>query len=668
MSADLGGNIRFDDDVPSVTAGTVADGSITLTTQDAQTIGAATDSDSASFAAAFLAAAVPVYGADGAGSTVIGSYTLTVNNASSGLLSNGLAITLAKVGNDVVGSTSAGEVFRISVAADGNVTLTQTAEVDHVGTGNDLQIALATGKVTLSATATTTDGDGDTATTGVSADLGGNIRFDDDVPVSLNPDDLLIENKGVIGTTDQFTSSLNFVSGADGVGSVKFNSADIYAGTATGSLAPGATTSTVFATDADGRTLSVNGQSLYLYLNADSTVLTAKTAAGVVGFTVTLDGAGGTYTFNPEAVVANGTQVSSSSVTAVGGGNTAWKVLQDIGGTTQDAFVTTKAGATVNTNSGEFGISQGQDFTASLLEGYRIDFLNGVTFTGGGGATYGITGPYNLTNAFRQIVSKTNGGDANITVAAIISNDFDTTGQNSTLFYSDADDPKVNLSPSDIKVYNGTTLVTGLTMTDNIDGSITINGIQQGWTFEINSTTQFNAVQIDNAGGTGAGDFKLGVFSYGADFVGTKIDLNYNVVGTDGDGDQIPGTVDMVMYPDASASSGTALTGTAGDDILLGTNGTDVLNGGAGNDIIAGNSGNDTLIGGLGNDTLTGGSGSDTFKWSLGDQGTAVAPASDHITDFNLVTVASGGEVQIRIQAGCGRRASSCHLTLQQIA
>ena len=40
VSADLGGNIAFDDDVPSVSAATVADGGIVLTTQDAQTIGA----------------------------------------------------------------------------------------------------------------------------------------------------------------------------------------------------------------------------------------------------------------------------------------------------------------------------------------------------------------------------------------------------------------------------------------------------------------------------------------------------------------------------------------------------------------------------------------------------------------------------------------------------
>ncbi|MFM9756691.1 DUF5801 repeats-in-toxin domain-containing protein [Aeromonas dhakensis] len=189
VSADLGGNINFEDDVPSVTINAVADGGITLTTQDAQTIGAASDTATGSFAAAFLAAAVPNYGADGPGTTTVSGYSLSVTDSNSGLTSNGLAITLTKVGNDIVGSTTDGEVFRISVASNGTVTLTQSAELDHlpedVDNSNDNNlISLANGKVLLSATVTVVDGDNDTATGTVSADLGGNINFEDDVPTA----------------------------------------------------------------------------------------------------------------------------------------------------------------------------------------------------------------------------------------------------------------------------------------------------------------------------------------------------------------------------------------------------------------------------------------------------------------------------------------------------
>ncbi|MEH8147293.1 DUF5801 repeats-in-toxin domain-containing protein, partial [Aeromonas hydrophila] len=112
VSADLGGNISFEDDVPSVTINAVVDGGITLTTQDAQTIESASDTATGSFAAAFLAAAVPSYGADGPGTTTVSDYSLSVTDSNSGLTSNGLAITLTKVGSDIVGSTTAGEVFR----------------------------------------------------------------------------------------------------------------------------------------------------------------------------------------------------------------------------------------------------------------------------------------------------------------------------------------------------------------------------------------------------------------------------------------------------------------------------------------------------------------------------------------------------------------------------
>ena len=82
---------------------------------------------------------------------------------------------------------SHGEIFRIAVDAAGTVTLTQSQQIDHLpedvdATNDNFHIDLAAGKVTLSATATVTDGDNDTATSTVSADLGGNIGFDDHIP------------------------------------------------------------------------------------------------------------------------------------------------------------------------------------------------------------------------------------------------------------------------------------------------------------------------------------------------------------------------------------------------------------------------------------------------------------------------------------------------------
>ncbi|MCC4119229.1 DUF5801 domain-containing protein, partial [Aromatoleum toluclasticum] len=74
-----------------------------LTTQDADTIGTAFDTDSGSFTALF--SVTPDMGADDDGAVSPLSYSLSVTTTATGLTSDGDAITVAKVGNDIVGST-----------------------------------------------------------------------------------------------------------------------------------------------------------------------------------------------------------------------------------------------------------------------------------------------------------------------------------------------------------------------------------------------------------------------------------------------------------------------------------------------------------------------------------------------------------------------------------
>ncbi|MFO9211631.1 DUF5801 repeats-in-toxin domain-containing protein [Legionella pneumophila serogroup 1] len=241
---DLGGNVRFADDGPSVTMTVSDNNAITLNTQDADTIGAASDSDSVSFAAAF--AVTPNYGADGAGTTVT-TYALSVSaqGVDSGLDNNGNNIYLYNIAGSVVGSTSATQagittgntIFSLGVnSSSGVVTLTQHQEVDHGLPGASSNYAaqeaiLNTGLVFLNATAVTTDGDGDTATASASLDLGGNVKFDDDGPtvgtISLVADeDNLPRGNNDTASGDAAQSNLtgtlpvNF--GADGAGSIDF--------------------------------------------------------------------------------------------------------------------------------------------------------------------------------------------------------------------------------------------------------------------------------------------------------------------------------------------------------------------------------------------------------------------------------------------------------------
>jgi len=244
QDVDLGGNVRFADDGPGVTVSVTNEASVLLTTQDAETDGDPTASDTASTTADFSGAfsAVPVYGADGAGSTV-GSYALSLygtNGGASGLSSNGAGINLYDVAGVIVGSTAAAAgdisagntVFSISVgAATGVVTLTQDQEIDHpiaddptpTASPFDDQLAvLAAGLVKLTGTATTTDGDGDTATHSQDVDLGGNVRFADDGPSMSTSGTLpvLTVDETVLATnaTGDFSSNFSALFGADGMG------------------------------------------------------------------------------------------------------------------------------------------------------------------------------------------------------------------------------------------------------------------------------------------------------------------------------------------------------------------------------------------------------------------------------------------------------------------
>jgi Ca2+-binding RTX toxin-like protein len=145
--------------------------------------------------------------------------------------------------------------------------------------------------------------------------------------------------------------------------------------------------------------------------------------------------------------------------------------------------------------------------------------------------------------------------------------------------------------------------------------------------------TGFTTLEFSHAGGD---TFKLGGFGAATFEPGAAVELEFDLVLTDGDGDSvvISNGIQVQLSPDNHILQ----TGTDGADFLqvaAGTSGT--LLGLAGSDTLIGDIGNDLLIGGLGNDTLTGGGGSDTFKWMAGEDGT------DTVTDF-VAGFNSGGD------------------------
>nr|WP_279451062.1 retention module-containing protein [Aeromonas hydrophila] len=592
VSADLGGNISFEDDVPSVTINAVVDGGITLTTQDAQTIGSASDTATGSFAAAFLAAAVPSYGADGPGTTTVSGYSLSVTDSNSGLTSNGLAITLTKVGSDIVGSTTAGEVFRISVASNGTVTLTQSAELDHlpedVDNSNDNNlISLANGKVLLSATVTVVDGDNDTATGTVSADLGGNISFEDDVPsVTINA----VVDGGITLTTQDAQT----IGSASDTATGSFAAAFLAAVPSYGADGPGTTTVSGYSLSVTDSNSGLTSNGLAITLTKVGSDIVGSTTAGEV-FRISV-ASNGTVTLTqsaeldhlPEDVdnsndnnlisLANGKVLLSATVTVVDGDNdtATGTVSADLGGnisfeddvpsvtinavvdggitlTTQDAQT---IGSASDTATGSFAAA----FLAAAVPSYGADgpgtttvsgYSLSVTDSNSGLTSNGLA--ITLTKVGSDIVGSTTAGEVfRISVASNgtvtltqsaeldhLPEDVDNSNDNNLISLANG---KVLLSATVTVVDGDNDTATGTVSADlggNISfeddvPSVTINAVVDGG---ITLTTQ-DAQTIGSASDTATGSFAAAflaaaVPSYGADGPGTTTVSGYSLSVTD---------------------------------------------------------------------------------------------------------------------------------------
>ncbi|MBY8826487.1 DUF5801 repeats-in-toxin domain-containing protein, partial [Sphingomonas colocasiae] len=226
--AAIGNLVTFLDDGPSIAVSAGEEAGILLTTHDAATIGANSDTavSLANFSGIFSQTSSA--GADGGAAPVWG-YQLAVTNGASGLSSAGEPITLSMAGSTVEGRTASnGLIFSIAVDANGVVTLTQYQQIDHAdeapnsGTPFDDQFAtLAAGRVTLTGTATITDNDGDTASDSETIDLGGNIRFADHGPTiglvdAATPLLSVDETNLGVNDTDSFAAAFGAQFGADG--------------------------------------------------------------------------------------------------------------------------------------------------------------------------------------------------------------------------------------------------------------------------------------------------------------------------------------------------------------------------------------------------------------------------------------------------------------------
>jgi VCBS repeat-containing protein len=418
--------------------------------------------------------------------------------------------------------------------SNGSYTVTLVDNVLHsnVAGENDASVAL---------TYRVADTDGST-NTGVL-----NITFDDDTPAAYTTAPGTATGPNVGGTTD--TEALNLPAiGADSPGALTF--------TVSGGQQ-------VLATN--GSALTYNGQNLFYNLKTtDSSVLEARTSAtpgaGTLVFSIDLNAASGPtgqYVYTQNQQLSTAVLVPVTNLSSVGGGNVPAKAI-DVPSSPYDIVLTTKTGATVNTNASEIGVGSGQSLDDNDV--IRIDFVN-VTVTGSGGSAVATFNEYYSANAFRQDVSGLSGpqrADFTVKAIAIVNN---ANGQalpadGDNVFYGDTNDTTVTGTTLNIYNASGALQTTaqltaaGVTVTNMGGGVWRVLNLPNNYDYEIvSATTPFQAVQVDAL--TGTDTFKLGILStsvlqvQGATF---SVPIQY----TDADGDFVSSTITINLSAPAA--------------------------------------------------------------------------------------------------------------------
>ncbi|MBK7163112.1 MAG: tandem-95 repeat protein [Sphingomonadales bacterium] len=413
-NVDLGSIIRFEDDGPTINVTKGEDVGVSLITQDAETDGAPTAEDVATSAANFggVFGLTSTAGADGAATPSL-AFTLNTVGGASGLTSHGTAINLFKIGNVIVGSTSAiapatataaSVVFSVAVSGTGVVTLTQYSQIDHAlpgeanGPYDDQFASLLDSAITLTASSSITDGDGDTASDSETVNIGANISFADDGPVLTNASG----NSSV--TLDETTAGSPVGFGVAGISQT--SAAAIVTATAAfgadGAAAANATTYALSVVGGGVTTLqtAIGNHAISLSLSPDGKTVTGSYNDGAVktAFTATVN-ANGTLTvtqFVPlEHLVDGGPGAAHDDALTLSGLINATITITDFDGDTDSETVAIGDRITFKDDGPTLNITVGSDANVVLIT-QDADTIGTNTDTDTSSANFG--GVFGLTS------------------------------------------------------------------------------------------------------------------------------------------------------------------------------------------------------------------------------------------------------------------------------
>jgi VCBS repeat-containing protein len=586
--------------------------------------------------------------------------TVTFTSYPAGLTVDGVALVWSGIGTNTITGTASGGTLTLTINNSGVYTVTLS--------GEGIDQANANGENVLTTTVNVQVSDGTATNSAVLT-----VNIEDDSPVPFTPDPVA----SLTGAQPPVIGNLNLDMGADGLRTTNPLVFDL-GNNGTGTLNNG-----TIATDQAGNTLTVGGSTLYLFGDNTNTIYatTDPAGGGAHAFEVILN-ADGTYTFDVNAEISNGTQTSFTNLTSAAAGNTEFRLLgadlpannpQNIdiifSGLSSDG-----TSGTINTNADAVGVDNQSTNSGEFV---RIDFVTNLEAVVGAGDPpngpqgFHHSGHYETTHFEQLIYQTSSNADTNVDLrvfAVLADDDYDfdanpldgvEAGESLRTINSVTVNFAIGVShtyllsdPTTWSFLHTNADGTGTTTTSvtfNGDGSVSFTNLQEGDQYEIDTSQEFNAVIVTNIEAPEpAGDsFDLGIFSLGSASAGTPIDQNFTVIATDGDGDAQTGVVQTTIISSSAGNTvgdatGTTINGTAGDNALAGNAGADTMNGlggndyvygGAGDDILSGGDGNDVLEGGTGADTLTGGTGNDTFVLSTAAI-TNGAGNVDVITDY----------------------------------
>ncbi|KEQ54180.1 Ig-like domain-containing protein [Sphingobium chlorophenolicum] len=381
-----------------------------------------------------------------------------------------------------------------------------------------------------------TDSDYNAATNPTSSAVGQlRIVFNDDMPSAFTPAAGAVANNDSPAT--QFNLNFAAVAGADGVGNALFNIVD-------GALAK----------DTSGATLRFNGEDLFLF-GSGTNVLTARTADGDVGYTVTLQPGTDKYVFDLYGTITNGSEISISSFSSAKAGNTDYRGL---GVDTTDAIDVLLSGrssagtrGSVNTDSDSIGVDNN---SVNPDEAVRIDLVKTLTTSVGTATGFAYADHQNVIS-FEQVIAQVGGSPGNtvtVKVTAIdADNDQDLGYSSVTPEAGESFVPIVKVSVTDFSmglVYtftgDGTQAGFGVTFSS---GSVFISGLQVNDKYEIVGSKGFDAVLVESPHVNNP--FDLGVFSVETLNSGAPILINHAIVASDADGDSVNSSVSVTLTP-----------------------------------------------------------------------------------------------------------------------